>query len=366
MARVLVVEDEKEICILYQSMISRMGHEVFVAKDAEEAKPIILREELEVALVDRILPGKEDGLDILGFIQANQSLCQTILVSGYPTFSSASEALRRSAFDYLTKPVQYTQLCKVIDAAVKEKKQQKEKVLEAEKNRRGYEELKTKQEMLQHDMRSLLVGIIGFTNLLINRTSLSEIQLEYCKQIQQCSIQLQSMIDNYFDISNLELEEFQVRKTKCDLIDIVKQSRKTLHFLSDEKNVDISIDYNGKELSIEDEFSFKGNRMYLQNAINNLLRNGIEASLPGQEVKIKIKDLGEHLSVSIHNSGIVPEDVRSTFFEKYATSGKKGGIGLGTYMADLVAKAHSGEIRVNSSEEEGTEVSMVLPLAQAR
>ena len=46
---------------------------------------------------------------------------QNHLVSGFPTFDSASEALRLSAFDYLTKPVKKEELAQVINAAVKEK-----------------------------------------------------------------------------------------------------------------------------------------------------------------------------------------------------------------------------------------------------
>ena len=101
--------------------------------------------------------------------------------------------------------------------------------------------------------------------------------------------------------------------------------------------------------------------MYLQNAINNLLKNAIEASPQDRRVKVKIKAGPGSLSIVMHNWGIVPEDIRTTFFEKYVSSGKKGGVGLGTYMASLVVKVHNGQIRVDSSEEKGTEVSMVLP-----
>ena len=191
MAKVLVVDDDEDIRTLYQQMISAIRHEVFVAKDAEEAKSIIMSEDgLDVALVDRALPGDEDGLDILEFIQVSQPLCQTILVSGKPTFNSVSRAFRHSAFDYLTKPVRMGQLYEVIDAAIEKKQVQKRKIFDAEKNKKGYEELRSKQEMLKHDMRSLLIGINGFTNLLVNKTSLDEKQFEYCKQIRQCSIQL--------------------------------------------------------------------------------------------------------------------------------------------------------------------------------
>ena len=367
MAKILIVDDEEEIRSLYEQIVAGMGHGVFVAKDAEEAKSIILAEEdLDVALVDRVIPGEEDGLDIVKFIQVNQPLCQTILVSGYPTFDSAAEALRHSAFDYLTKPVTTRQLCKVVGAAVKEKDLQKGKVLDAERKKKAYNELKSKQELLQHDMRLLLISIMGFANLLIKRTSLNEVQLAYCKQIQHASIQLENMVNTYLDISNLEQEAFQPDKALFNLLDIIKQSRKTLHFLADEKNVDISIIYNKGMLSIDDVLSFEGSRVYLQNAIDNLVKNAIEASPPDKRVKIKIKDADAFVSISVHNWGTVPEDVRSTFFEKYASSGKKKGLGLGTYMAKLVVKTHAGQIGFNSSEDEGTEVLMTLPFPQIR
>ncbi len=362
MAKVLIVDDEDDIRKAYGLLITGMGHHVFEAKDAEESKAIVLtQKDLDIALVDRILSGNKSGLEILEFIQINRPLCQTVVVSGYPTFDSASEAIRLNAFDYLTKPVNREQLSQVIDAAVKEKSLREKEILDAEKNKKGYEELKTKQEMLQHDMRSLLIGIIGFSNLLISRTSLDEIQMEYCRQIQQCSIQLENMVNTYLDITNLEQETFQIEKSEFNILDAVRQSRKSLRFLADEKNVEISLILNKKIMAKDDALIFKGNRMYLQNAINNLLKNAIEASPQDRRVKLKVKHAGGSLSIVVHNWGTVPEDVRTTFFEKYASSGKKGGVGLGTYMASLVVKAHNGRIGVDSSEEKGTEVSMILP-----
>ncbi len=362
MARVFIVDDEEDIRRAYSLLIASMGHEVFEAKDAEEAKAVVLTQrDLDVALVDRVLPGKESGLEILEFIRVNQPLCQTVIVSGYPTFDSASEALRLSAYDYLTKPVRKEQLFQVIDAAIKEKNLREKKILDAEKNKKGYEELKTKQEMLQHDMRSLLIGIIGFTNMLINRTSLDDIQMDYCRQIQQCSIQLENMVNTYLDVANLEQETFKIEKSEFNLLGVVRQSRKALRFLADEKNVEISLIFNKKIVAKNDVLIFDGSRIYLQNAINNLLKNAIEASPQDKRVKVKVNASAGSHSIAIHNWGTVPENVRETFFEKYVSSGKKGGVGLGTYMANLVVKAHSGRISVASSEEKGTEILLVLP-----
>ena len=163
MARLLLVDDDEEIRGLYQQIVAEMGHEVVAARDAKEAKAVIqCHEDLDVAIIDRILPGEEDGLDILKFIQAHRPHCQTIIISGHPSFDSASEALRANASDYLAKPVQKERLCQAVRAALEEKKAIDEKALDVERSKKGFEELKSKQEMLQHDMRSLVIGIVGF------------------------------------------------------------------------------------------------------------------------------------------------------------------------------------------------------------
>jgi two-component system sensor histidine kinase/response regulator len=366
MATVLIVDDDEVIRELYQHIVSDAGHQVLSAKDAPEARAIITaHEDLDVAIVDRVLPGEEDGLDVLRCIQTNQPLCQTILVSGYPTFSSASEALRHSAFEYLTKPVTPVRLRAALDAAIEERGRRKEQILDAEQNRKGFEALKEKQELLQHDMRSLLVGIMGFANLLIKRTSLDQLQLEYCNQIVDCGTQLQNMLNTYLDISDLEREGFHLSKSHFNLLEVPQAAGKTLHFLAEKKDVDISIDFNARGLSAEDEIPFDGNQTYLQNAFNNLLKNAIEASPRGKRVKIRIKGSETELSMCIHNWGAIPEEVRTTFFERYATSGKQDGLGLGTYMANLVVRAHDGRMHFASSKEEGTEVGMILPYNQA-
>jgi signal transduction histidine kinase len=55
--------------------------------------------------------------------------------------------------------------------------------------------------------------------------------------------------------------------------------------------------------------------------------------------------------------------VHSTFFEKHATSGKKHGFGLGTYVAKLAIEEHGGEVNFTSSEDEGTKVFITLPFS---
>jgi signal transduction histidine kinase len=103
--------------------------------------------------------------------------------------------------------------------------------------------------------------------------------------------------------------------------------------------------------------SVAGNQLLLYSMLHNLVRNATEASTAGDTVRITLAD-GE---IRIHNRAAVPEIMRGRFFEKYATSGKENGSGLGTYSARLITEAHGGSIAMTTSEVDGTTLTIVLP-----
>ena len=94
--------------------------------------------------------------------------------------------------------------------------------------------------------------------------------------------------------------------------------------------------------------------------IANLLKNAIEASGIGKNITMDITENG-NMTLTIHNSGAVPEEIRETFFDKYTTADKTKGTGLGTYSAKLMAQTMGGSIEMATSEEDGTKVRVTLP-----
>jgi len=91
------------------------------------------------------------------------------------------------------------------------------------------------------------------------------------------------------------------------------------------------------------------------------VKNAVEASPRDRDVVVSCRIEPREIRFDIHNQGAIPEAVKSRFFEKYVTHGKSNGTGLGTYSAQLIAKAHGGRIAFNTSEAEGTTVTAILP-----
>ncbi len=121
MASVLIVEDEKVLRMTFAQFLEDDGYEVHAAANFLEAHRFLDAQEYDVVVTDIVLGGKT-GIDLLGYIQDEQLVCQVIMITGDPSVNTASEAVRRGAFDYLAKPVTGPELTKVVRLALDKKR----------------------------------------------------------------------------------------------------------------------------------------------------------------------------------------------------------------------------------------------------
>lgn len=84
--------------------------------------------------------------------------------------------------------------------------------------------------------------------------------------------------------------------------------------------------------------------------LQNILQNALEATLSGGKVIVDVTQ-NVRCKIEIQNKGVVPVDIRDSFFEKYVTKGKKTGTGIGTYSAKKMIEAQGGSIEMRTSDE---------------
>ena len=104
MARVLVVDDEENIRIVFRDYLEQDGHRVQVADAADKAVKLLGQGEFDVVATDIIMPDIS-GIKLLEFIRQASPDVQVIMITGQPTVETAAQAVRTGAFDYLSKPV---------------------------------------------------------------------------------------------------------------------------------------------------------------------------------------------------------------------------------------------------------------------
>ncbi|MBN1944133.1 MAG: sigma-54-dependent Fis family transcriptional regulator [Bradymonadales bacterium] len=101
--RILVVDDEENIRRMLEMLLRKEGYEVALASDGEAALQLVREGEYDTVLCDVRMP-KLSGIELLERIQSEEHHTTVIVMSAYGSVDSAIEAMKRGAYDYLSKP----------------------------------------------------------------------------------------------------------------------------------------------------------------------------------------------------------------------------------------------------------------------
>jgi len=109
-----------------------------------------------------------------------------------------------------------------------------------------------------------------------------------------------------------------------------------------------------------------GDRVQIEQVLTNLVRNGIEAARQGppgrRRVAASARHLGDDVEITVSDTGPgIPPDVEARIFEPFFTT-KAGGTGLGLVIAETIAEAHGGRIRLERTGKDGTCFVVTLPV----
>lgn len=221
------------------------------------------------------------------------------------------------------------------------------------------DELKSREsvyDVISHDIRGAIVTWINTAEWLLSEDGISDAGVEILEAARASSLAMLAYVDTHLSMSKIECGSLDVEFVPVNAVDMV------MAVISQNKKL-----INDKKLSLPPPVGMHGEvaktcSIYCCSSmthvmLNNLLVNAIEASPPGAEIKITFEK-NEHCKISIHNFGEVPEKIRDVFFDKFVTSGKRNGTGIGTYSAMLMAKAQHGDIHADFSEPGATTITV--------
>ncbi|OGF16533.1 MAG: hypothetical protein A2W00_13265 [Candidatus Eisenbacteria bacterium RBG_16_71_46] len=140
--RVLVVDDEPSVVDVFREYLSAQGYELSVATSGEEAIRLLPELRPDLILTDINLPGLS-GLDLMRHAKSEDAELVVIVVTGHASASSAIDALRQGAYDYITKPFDLDEVHQIVERGIANRRL-------TTVNRRLLEELRQKNEILQH------------------------------------------------------------------------------------------------------------------------------------------------------------------------------------------------------------------------
>ena len=113
--RILFVDDEPSIRLTLPAILEMHGFLVRTASDVPEALALIQKEEFDVLLSDLNIGQPGDGFTVVSAMRRTQPNAVTVIITGYPAFETALEAIRKQVDDYVVKPTDVDQLIEVIE-----------------------------------------------------------------------------------------------------------------------------------------------------------------------------------------------------------------------------------------------------------
>ena len=121
MARILLVDDDADLRSVFRVKLENSGHEVNEANSAEDALAKVSAFDPVLVVTDVRMDGMT-GLELLSRIRESMEHVDVIVMTGHDTMTSAVEAMKSGAFDYLVKPVGLKELVAVVDRCLSDQK----------------------------------------------------------------------------------------------------------------------------------------------------------------------------------------------------------------------------------------------------
>ena len=402
---VLVVDDENIIRTYVEDILFNEGYLVLGASNGLEAKTVVSTGYFDIVFTDINMPFMS-GLELLEFIRAGNISVDVIVVTGYASVKSASQAIHHGAYDYITKPfngpdevlnaaeraMQHRLLIKKNETLMKE---MQESNLKLSRYAVGLEDalksLEEKDNALIKAERMATLGVLvaGLAHEINNPTTFIRGNIQTLKKFWGIIQQKIGAEDTDIDKGRLEyilnetpilLNDMMIgtdriakitgglrvfarvdgasdKMDKCSVQDIVDGA---VSVVTNRLNNGVILD---KE--IDEVAPVVASVQQMIQVVVNLLINALDA-VDSQSIKlisIKVYESGDDVCIEVMDNGEgIPKNIQDKIFDPFFTTKPVDkGTGLGLSLSEGIVSVHGGALRLVSSGSDGTAFEISLP-----
>ncbi|MBX2930920.1 MAG: response regulator [Chitinophagaceae bacterium] len=361
--KILVIEDEGNIRENIQELLEAKGYLVHSSPNGKQGILDAIDFRPHLILCDIMMP-KMDGFKVLEYIRKTSVVQNVpfIFLTAKIDRTDIRQEMELGADDYLTKPFSSKDLIASIETRLK--KQQK---IIDEYSKVKHELDTTVFATYYHEFNTPLHGIIGGINLLLNaRESFNDTQVqELLYSILKSGLRLNH------SLANLMLyEEIKRAEVHTELLSMFNSGNTSGNWAS---RIQTEIEAIAKEVyNRPDDLIFNMQSIdvhispeYLLRIIVELTDNAFKFSTKGQQVTVtgKVANYNYIIEVKDEGKGFVIKDTETiTPFKQFNRSKfEQQGLGIGLYLVKKLVEFNSGDLKINSKENEGPTVTITLP-----
>lgn len=374
--RILVIDDEPGIREGCKRALTPHGYTVHTAENGEQGLQRIQSDDYDLALIDVMMPGIS-GIDLISHIHERDPETVCIIITGYATVELAVTAIKKGAYDFLTKPFTSDDLLLVVNQGMErrqlslearrlQKIEEEAQKLAAEKAR--LEELDRAKvafiRLVTHELQAPISAISTYLDLLLNEYIPPEKQREVLERSQERAQEQLALISDLLEFGRLKELKAAEKAGPVQLDDILRNVLGQLEPQAAEKGLAVAADIP-PDLPPVCIAADQAKSIW-----TNLISNAVKYTPSEGRISIQLRKENSNIEGQVIDTGIgIPDDAKESLFSEFfrAKNAKElniQGTGLGLAIVKQIVEKAGGKIWAESEIGKGSKFTFVLPISE--
>jgi len=356
--KILIIDDEEVVLDSCTEILANSNSDLTTAIDGTAGLKKVREFQPDIVFVDLKMPGIS-GFEVLEKIQTIDPTIVTIVITGYATVSSAVEAMKKGAYDFLPKPFTPEELRLIVRRGLENRRLVLETIA-----------LKKEKEMLRehfaaivsHELKAPLSAIQQnlFALSADSSINLTESQKNLFVRMKSRIEDLLKLIHTWLIVYSTDLEKIKDSFNPISLITVISKAVDSVQSHATRKDIEI-ITSTKEPINL-----VQGEEGTLVEALINVVGNAVKYSRMGSRILINVEEIDKNIKISVTDKGIgIPKEELPYIFDDFYR-GKQGkvyekGSGLGLAISRRIIEVHEGSISVESELGKGSTFVIYLP-----
>jgi nitrogen-specific signal transduction histidine kinase len=208
------------------------------------------------------------------------------------------------------------------------------------------------QRIFFHDVLNTAGCLQGYARYLLDEVS---DQQDVYQRMSCLADQLVEAIQSQRDLVHAEAGELKMQPVSMRASQVLEELRSQYqkHPIAEGRAIEVQTTWDGTVVS---------DRQLLHRVLGNMLKNALEATSPGNTVRIDCQEHGQEVVFGVHNAEVMPEEVQLQVFQRSFSTKEQPGRGIGTYSMKLLGERYlEGKVGFSSQPSKGTTFWLAIP-----
>ena len=359
-SQILVIDDEEVVLDSCTQVLASGDCQVTTAGNGTQGLKLLAESSPDLIFLDLKMPGLS-GFEVLEKIRSQHPHMVVIVITGYATVSSAIEAMKKGAFDFLPKPFTPEELRLIVKRGLEHCRL----IQQAAALRREKEMLRENfAAIVSHELKAPLGAIqqnlYALTEDLADQ--LSDSQKDLCGRLKTRLDDLLKLIHSWLRIIMVDVSKLKETFKPLSVADVVSKAIDTAQSQATRKAIEI-------QMAVREPLPrVNGDEGSLTEVLVNIIGNAVKYSFPNSKIGVRAEAQGSEVLISVTDTGVGIATADLPFLFQDFVRGQAQpegatGCGLGLAISRRIVEVHDGSIAVESQPGKGSTFIIRLPAA---